>query len=203
MTGSAITRIVGAVSAAFVAVALAACATSGAADSGAATSSPSTSSAAPSSSSGATSSASTIASSPVVSASSAPASSTAAPATTDPTEVSSTELSTPESPSTLAADGTDGWYDTWGWVSPQTAARALAAGIAAGKDVRDNLRCGTDCGEPPTAAQIQAQYILDHPDSPNASVEAYEAAAAACPGFFIRGNCYADADAAKAAGEGE
>ena len=107
------------------------------------------------------------------------------------------------SPSTLAADGTDGWYDTWGWVSPQTAERALAAGIAPGKDVRDNLRCGTDCSESPTAAQVQAQYIQEHPDSPDPTLEAYEAATAACPGYFIRGNCYADAEAAKAAGEGE
>lgn len=102
-----------------------------------------------------------------------------------------------------AADGSQGWYDTWGWVSPQTAAAALAAGIAAGKDVRDELRCGTSCGESPTAAEIQTQFVLDHPDNPNGTVEAYEAAAAACPGYFISGNCYADAGAARDAGESE
>ncbi len=105
--------------------------------------------------------------------------------------------------SEVPTNGPAGWYDTWGWVSPQTAARALAAGIAAGKDVRDELRCGTACGESPTAAEIQAQYILEHPDNPNATLEAYQAAAAACPGYFIRGNCYADAEAARNAGEGE
>lgn len=124
-------------------------------------------------------------------------------AATDPAAPPTPTTEPPDDSSALPADGSGGWYDTWGWVSPQTAQRALAAGIAAGKDVRGDLRCGTACGESPTAAEIQAQYIADHPDNPNVSIEAYEAAAAACPGYFIRGNCYADAEAARAAGEGE
>ena len=120
-----------------------------------------------------------------------------------PEESAEPPTATSQSVVTTATEGSQGWNDTWGWVSPQTAERALAAGIAPGQDVRDELRCGTDCGESPTAAQIQARYIQDHPNSPDPTLEAYEAAAAACPGYFIRGNCYADAETARAAGEGE
>ena len=189
------------------AVALAGCATAGPADSSAALSSTVSAS---SSSPPAASSASVSAPPSTRPSSQAPTGS-ATPEPSEAPESAATDPAAPPAPSTeptgdssaLPADGSGGWYDTWGWVSPQTAQRALAAGIAAGRDVRDELRCGTACGESPTAAEIQAQYIADHPDNPNASIEAYEAAAAACPGFFIRGNCYADAEAARAAGEGE
>ncbi len=199
------TRIRTAVGAGLLAVVLAGCAATGTA----ATSSTSSSGAA-SSSAGATSSLPASASSvPPAAPSSVSVSSSSpvVPVPVDPTTPalpaeSSTSESTPAS-SESPADGAAGWFDTWGWVSPQTAERALAAGIAAGKDVRDELRCGTACGESPTATEIQAQYLADHPDTPNASVAAYEAAAAACPGYFIRGNCYADAQAALDAGEGE
>ena len=189
------------------AVALAGCATAGPADSSAALGSTVSAS---SSSPPAASSASVSAPPSTRPSSQAPTGS-ATPEPSVAPESAATDPAAPPAPTTeptgdssaLPADGSGGWYDTWGWVSPQTAQVALAAGIAAGKDVRDELRCGTACGESPTAAQIQAQYIADHPDNPNASIEAYEAAAAACPGYFIRGNCYADAEAARAAGEGE
>ena len=190
------------------------CAVAAVALTGCATAGPAASSAALSSTVGASSSSAAAASSVTVSAPPSTRPSGQAPSgstTPEPSVAPESAATDPPAPTTEPpgdssappADGSGGWYDTWGWVSPQTAQRAFAAGIAAGKDVRDELRCGTACGESPTAAQIQAQYIADHPDNPNASIEAYEAAAAACPGYFIRGNCYVDAEAARAAGEGE
>lgn len=52
----------------------------------------------------------------------------------------------------------DGWYDSRGWVSPETAKRAIAAGIAHGGDVPGYLRCGTICGEEPTSGELQQQW---------------------------------------------
>ncbi|MEP6562679.1 MAG: hypothetical protein ABJD68_16590 [Nakamurella sp.] len=50
----------------------------------------------------------------------------------------------------------DGWYTPSGnWVSPETAARAIAAGIAPGETVPNYLRCGTICGEGPTSGEVQ------------------------------------------------
>jgi len=113
-----------------------------------------------------------------------------------------------------------GWYDKRGWVSPESAARARDAGIAAGGSVPDTLRCGTSCGEPPTSAELE-QQLLDDRDLSNSDGSSeddscddgypsggtcypdYDAAAAACGGYLIRGNCYESAEAARAAGEGE
>lgn len=51
----------------------------------------------------------------------------------------------------------NGWYSSnWGWVSPETAKRALAAGIPPGGDVPGYLRCGTICGESPTSGEVQS-----------------------------------------------
>lgn len=51
----------------------------------------------------------------------------------------------------------NGWYSTnWGWVSPETAKRALAAGIPPGGDVPGYLRCGTIGGESPTSGEVQS-----------------------------------------------
>jgi len=50
----------------------------------------------------------------------------------------------------------DGWYTPNGnWVSPETAARAIDAGIAPGETVPNYLRCGTICGEGPTSGEVQ------------------------------------------------
>ena len=108
-----------------------------------------------------------------------------------------------------------GWYDERGWVSPETAARAKAAGIEAGATVPDYLRCGTLCGESPTSGELQQQDQVN-PDGSAVDVNCdngypsggicypdYQAAAAACGAYLIRGNCYPSAEAARAAGEGE
>lgn len=50
----------------------------------------------------------------------------------------------------------NGWYDSRGWVSPETAQRALAVGIEPGGDVPGYLRCGTICGEDPTSGEVQS-----------------------------------------------
>lgn len=55
-------------------------------------------------------------------------------------------------------DGSQGWYDGRGWVSPETAQRAIAAGIPVGGDVPNYLRCGTLCGESPTSGEIQYEW---------------------------------------------
>lgn len=59
-----------------------------------------------------------------------------------------------------------GWYDPSGqWISPETAKRALAAGIPPGGSVPGYLRCGTICGEGPTSGELQYEYWLEqHPD---------------------------------------
>ncbi|HEY5845302.1 MAG TPA: hypothetical protein VIT42_00780 [Microlunatus sp.] len=50
-----------------------------------------------------------------------------------------------------------GWYDPSGqWISPETAKRALAAGIPPGGSVPGYLRCGTICGEWPTSGEVQS-----------------------------------------------
>ncbi len=50
---------------------------------------------------------------------------------------------------------TNGWTTPSGsYVSPETAARALAAGIAPGEEVPGYLRCGTICGESPTSGEV-------------------------------------------------
>jgi hypothetical protein len=50
-----------------------------------------------------------------------------------------------------------GWYDPSGqWISPDTAKRALAAGIPPGGSVPGSLRCGSICGEWPTSGELQA-----------------------------------------------
>ena len=56
--------------------------------------------------------------------------------------------------------GAEGWYTPNGnWVSPDTAARALAAGISPGDTVPDYLRCGTICGEGPTSGEVQMAHL--------------------------------------------
>jgi hypothetical protein len=57
----------------------------------------------------------------------------------------------------------EGWYTPSGnWVSPETAARAIAAGISPGETVPNYLRCGTICGEGPTSGEVQmAQLCKD------------------------------------------
>ncbi len=56
----------------------------------------------------------------------------------------------------------EGWYTPNGnYVSPETAARAMAAGISPGETVPNYLRCGTICGEGPTSGEVQqAQLCL-------------------------------------------
>ena len=114
----------------------------------------------------------------------------------------------------------DGWYDDRGWVSPDTAARALAAGIGRGENVPGYLRCGTICGESPTSGEIQQQWMEDqgllNPDGSltndpctsgylygGTCYPGYDAAAEACGGYLIRHTCYPSSEAAAAAGEGE
>ncbi len=63
---------------------------------------------------------------------------------------------------TAAGTGTgiDGWYTPNGhWISPETAARAIAAGIAPGETVPNYLRCGTICGEGPTSGEVQTAQL--------------------------------------------
>lgn len=56
--------------------------------------------------------------------------------------------------------GADGWYTPSGnWVSPETAARAIAAGISPGETVPNYLRCGTICGEGPTSGEVQWAHL--------------------------------------------
>ncbi|MET0864055.1 MAG: hypothetical protein ABWZ98_06950 [Nakamurella sp.] len=56
-----------------------------------------------------------------------------------------------------AESGLTGWYTPNGnWVSPETAARALAAGIDQGDTVPNYLRCGSICGEGPTSGEVQS-----------------------------------------------
>ena len=63
------------------------------------------------------------------------------------------------------AEADQGWYDERGWVSPETARRALDAGIPYGGNVPGALRCGTMCGEEPTSGELQYDYWLEtHPD---------------------------------------
>jgi hypothetical protein len=51
------------------------------------------------------------------------------------------------------------WIDpNWGWVSPETAQRALDHGIPWGGDVPGYLRCGTICGEEPTSGEVQSAF---------------------------------------------
>ena len=58
------------------------------------------------------------------------------------------------------AAGADGWYTPNGnWISPETAARAMAAGIAPGETVPNYLRCGTICGEGPTSGEVQMAHL--------------------------------------------
>jgi hypothetical protein len=65
-----------------------------------------------------------------------------------------------ESAAAQAPDGTDGWYTPSGnWVSPEAAARAIAAGIAPGETVPNYLRCGTICGEGPTSGEVQTAQL--------------------------------------------
>ena len=90
-----------------------------------------------------------------------------------------------------------GWYDEHGWVSPTTAARALAAGIPPGANVPDHLRCGTLCGEEPTSAEIQAQQSAEQ-----SSAQAQATSTSApCAYMVVRGVCYTTPAEASAAGE--
>lgn|GEM_PF-5381522 len=53
------------------------------------------------------------------------------------------------------AAGADGWYAPNGnWISPKTAGRGMAAGIAPGETVPNYLRCGIICGEGPDLARL-------------------------------------------------
>ena len=59
-----------------------------------------------------------------------------------------------------AESGLQGWYTPNGnWISPETAARAMAAGIAPGETVPNYLRCGTICGEGPTSGEVQMAHL--------------------------------------------
>ncbi len=91
----------------------------------------------------------------------------------------------------------NGWYDERGWVSPQTAARALAAGIAPGGNVPDYLRCGTICGEDPTSGEIQAQKSAEE-ESARAQATS---TTPPCAYMVVRGVCYTSPEEAAAAGE--
>lgn len=111
----------------------------------------------------------------------------------------------------------DGWYDSRGWVSPETAQRALEQSIPVGGDVPGYLRCGTICGEEPTSGELQQQWLEEqdvlNPDGslkndPNAVPQpAADGVVVFDDGdscaYSIRGNCYPSAEAAQAAGEGE
>ena len=93
-----------------------------------------------------------------------------------------------------------GWYDDRGWVSPETGARARDAGIEAGGNVPNYLRCGTICGESPTSGEVQQQWLeeqgLLNPDGSLTNDPC-------TGGYQIRGTCYPSVEAARAAGEGE
>ncbi len=91
----------------------------------------------------------------------------------------------------------NGWYDERGWISPQTAARALAAGIAPGGNVPDYLRCGTICGEDPTSGEIQAQKAAEE-ESARAQATS---TTPPCAYMVVRGVCYTTPEEAAAAGE--
>jgi hypothetical protein len=55
---------------------------------------------------------------------------------------------------------TQGWYTPNGnWVSPETAKRAIEAGISPGDTVPNYLRCGTICGEGPTSGEVQQAFL--------------------------------------------
>jgi hypothetical protein len=126
---------------------------------------------------------------------------------------------------TTTAPAPDSWYDSRGWVSPETAKRALAAGIPWGGDVPGYLRCGTICGESPTSGEAQmangcAQGLPSftpemcaaggYPRGGNAeptpqpttqAEEPWKTCLPAPPKYWINGTCYPSADAARAAGE--
>ena len=71
-------------------------------------------------------------------------------------EAAEQEAAQQEAAQQEADAASQGWYTPSGnWVSPQTAARALAAGIAPGETVPNYLRCGTICGEGPTSGEVQ------------------------------------------------
>ena len=74
-------------------------------------------------------------------------------------EQAAAEQAAAEQEAAEQAAQSEGWYDERGWVSPETAARAIAAGITPGENVPNYLRCGTICGESPTSGEIQSQYL--------------------------------------------
>ena len=74
-------------------------------------------------------------------------------------EQSAAEQAAADQASADADAAASGWYTPSGnWVSPETAARALAAGIAPGETVPNYLRCGTICGEGPTSGEVQTAH---------------------------------------------
>jgi len=74
-------------------------------------------------------------------------------------EQSAAEQAAADQASADADAAASGWYTPSGnWVSPETAARALAAGIAPGETVPNYLRCGTICGEGPTSGEVQRAH---------------------------------------------
>jgi hypothetical protein len=89
------------------------------------------------------------------------------------------------------------WIDrNWGWVSPETAQRALDYGIPWGGDVPGFLRCGTICGEQPTSGEVQSEYQSTHVPTP-----AYPTIPTPDPGssdicprplYLINGQCLSD-----------
>ena len=105
---------------------------------------------------------------------------------------------TPDSANSAEQDAlTHGWYDERGWISPETAARAMAAGIAPGKNVPDYLRCGTICGEDPTSGEIQAQKSAEEQSAGAQSTDT----SAPCAYMVVRGVCYTTPAEASAAGD--
>src|SRR5664279_1003996 len=104
------------------------------------------------------------------------------------------------------------WYDSRGYVSPQTQQRALAAGIPWGGEVPGYLRCGTICGEEPTSGEVQSGWGNGDSTTPATTIpEDPSQQTITCAdiyrglggGYEIRGKCYPSAAAASAAGEGE
>ncbi|MET0965511.1 MAG: hypothetical protein ABWZ02_03900 [Nakamurella sp.] len=82
------------------------------------------------------------------------------------------EAAAAEAAAAEANSGLDGWYTPNGnWVSPQTAARAIAAGIAPGETVPNYLRCGTICGEGPTSGEVQVAQLCKSGDMTKAECE--------------------------------
>jgi hypothetical protein len=74
-------------------------------------------------------------------------------------DAAAAEQSAAEQSAADADAAANGWFTPNGnWVSPQTAERALAAGIAPGDTVPDYLRCGTICGEGPTSGEVQVAH---------------------------------------------